>query len=343
MATGRRILAAPPGDGWLIISDRTVAADLPDTLATGVFVAEFALPLPDTATLLCEMSVQGAQEHGFSLFYQPEVGLMVRNRQGARLVRHLLPGRLPDSPGIARLTLGFDAQAHDWQMRLEMVEGPAIPARTARGADALPLRPGSIGALSSEPYRQRRHPALLWFGLAQGIVPPARVAWLGLRSPVQTPRGPVAAGRLRPGDLVMTKDDGPQPLLSLRRMALPACGSFAPILLRAPFLPTQHDLLVSSDQRVLMRGPEVEYLFGDDEVLVCAAALVDGRTALAEQRRMIAPSVALLFDRPQILNVDGCGLLAALPDDHPPRRCLLDYEAQMLMTQLGRGAGRRRA
>ena len=94
---------------------------------------------------------------------------------------------------------------------------------------------------------------------------------------------------------------------------------------------------------VLMRGPEVEYLFGDDEVLVPAAALVDGRTALMEQRRMVVPSVALLFDRPAILNVDGCGLLAALPQDRAPRLCLQEYEAQMLMTQLGRGAARRRA
>ncbi|MBL4929154.1 Hint domain-containing protein [Fuscibacter oryzae] len=334
---------APSGDGWLIISDRPVAVAMPDTLAVGVFVAEFTLPLPDTATLLCDMATQEGGERGFSLFYQPEVGLMLRNRQGARLVRHLVPGRLPDSPGTARLTLGFDTLADTWQMRLEVVEGPAMPARTARGADPLPLCPGDIGLLSAEPHRQRRHPAVLWFGLAQGTVPPVRVAWIGLRSPVQTPRGPVAAGRLQPGDLVMTEDDGPQPLLSLRRMALPACGSFAPVLLRAPFLPSQHDLLVSSDQRVLMRGPEVEYLFGEDEVLICAAALIDGRTALDEQRRMIAPSVALLFERPQILNVDSCGLLAALPEDQPPRRCLLDYEAQMLMTQLGRGAARRRA
>lgn len=343
MATGGQIAMAPWGDGWLIISDRPVAMGLPDTLALGVFVAEFTLPLPDTATLLCDMATQEGGERGLSLFYQPELGLMLRNRQGSRLVRHLVPGRLPDSPGTARLTFGFNIVAGTWQMRLEVVEGPAMPARTAHGADPLPLRPGDIGLLSAEPHRQRRHPAVLWFGLAQGTVPPVRVAWLGLRSPVETPRGPVAAGRLQPGDLVMTEDDGPQSLLSLQRMALPACGSFAPVLLRAPFLSAQHDLLVSSDQRVLMRGPEVEYLFGEDEVLITAAALVDGRTALAEQRRMIAPSVALLFDRPQILNVDGCRLLAALPDDHAPRRCLLDYEAQMLMTQLGRGAARRRA
>lgn len=343
MTTGGQIATAPSGDGWLIISDRPVVAGLPEMLAVGVFVAEFTLPLPDAATLLCEMSTHDGGERGFSLFYQPELGLMLRNRQGGRLVRHLLPGRLPDSPGTARLTLGFDADTGTSQMRLEGVDGPAMAARTARGADALPLRPGDIGLMSAEPHRQRRHQAVLWFGLAQGTVPPVRVAWLGLRSPVETPRGSVAAGRLQPGDLVMTEDHGPQPLLSMRRMALPACGSFAPVLLRAPFLPSHHDLLVSSDQRVLMRGPEVEYLFGEDEVLITAAALVDGRTALAEQRRMIAPSVALLFERPQILNVDGCRLLAALPEDRAPRRCLLDYEAQMLMTQLGRGAARRRA
>lgn len=315
---------------------------MPETLPAGLFVIEFTLPLPDSA-LLCDVSAFAGEERGLSLFYQREAGLILRHRQGARLVRHVLPGPLPEGSGTARLAFAYDMGARSWELRLEMVDGPALPARMARGQDPLPLHPGAVAQMSAPEHRGRRHAAVLWFGLAQGTAAPVRIAWIGLRSPVQTPRGPVAAGRLQPGDLVMTKDDGPLPLLSLRRMALPACGSFAPVLLRAPFLPVQHDLLVSSDQMVLMRGPEVEYLFGDDEVLMAAAALVDGRTALFEQRRMVAPSVALLFDRPAIVAVDGCGLLAALPQDKAPRRCLKDYEAQMLMTQLGRGAARRRA
>ena len=329
-------------DGWLVISDRQSDAGLAGPLPSGLFVIEFTLPLPDAA-LLCDVAIQDQGERGFSIFYQPEAGLILRNRQGARLVRHVLPGRLPDEPGTARLAFAFDCAADRWDLRLELVGRPDLPARTARGVAPLPLVPADIARMSEERRRQSRHPAVLWFGLAQGVAAPARIAWIGLRSPVETPRGPVAAGRLQPGDLVLTEDDGALPLLSSLRMALPACGSFAPVLLRAPFLPVQHDLLLSADQMVLMRGPEVEYLFGDDEVLVPGAALVDGRTALMEQRRMVVPSVALLFDRPAILNVDGCGLLAALPQDRAPRLCLQEYEAQMLMTQLGRGAARRRA
>lgn len=338
---GRKVLP-PTGDDWLVISDRPTGAAPQEPLETGLFVIEFALPVTESA-LLCDVSVNDGVERGFSLFYQSEAGLVLRNRQGARVVRHVLPGRLPDEGGTARLSFVFDVPASSWEMRLELVDGPAMAARRVRGAAPLPLRPADVQGMSAEPHRQRRNAAVLWFGLAQGSVPPARFAWIGLHSPVETTRGPVAAGRLQPGDLVMTEDDGPLPLLSARRMALPACGSFTPVLLRAPFLPAHHDLLVSSDQKVLMRGPGVEYLFGDDEVLVAASLLVDGRTALSEQRRIIAPSVALLFDRPAILRVDGCGLLAALPDDQAPRRCLQDYEAQMLMTQLGRSAARRRA
>lgn len=332
----------PHEDGWLVISDRPPESDLPALVGRGLFVVELALPLRERALLL-DFSAGDGWERGLSLYHEPEAGLMLRHRQGRVLARHALPGPLPDVQGTARLSLRFDAPARRWEMRLELPDAPEVPALRAAGANPLPMRPADVAALSEAPARLHRHGAVLWFGLARGERLPARAPWIGLRTPVETARGPVAAGLLRAGDLVETADDGPLPLIAVQNFALPACGSFAPVLLRAPFFPDRNDLLVSADQRLALAGPEVEYLFGEDEVLVPAAALVDGRTALAEQRRVIAPSVALLFDRPALIRAEGCLLLAALPDDPPPRRCLESYEAAMLMTQLGRGSRLRRA
>lgn len=334
--------SARQADGWLVISDRSPAAALPDLVERGLFVVEFALPLRERAVLL-DFAADDGWERGLTLFHEPEAGLILRHRQGRALSRHTLPAPLPDIQGTARLSLRFDAPARSWEMRLDLPDQPDHPSLRAAGTNPLPVRPRDVAGLSDLPARLRRHGAVLWFGLTQGHDLPVQAPWIGLRTPIETDRGPVPAGRLQPGDLIETEDDGLLPLIATRNFALPACGSFSPVLLRAPFFPERNDLLVSADQPVLMSGPEVEYLFGAEEVLVPAAALVDGHRVLAEHRRVIAPSVALLFDRPALIRADGCSLLAALPGDEPPRRLLESYETMMLLTQLGRGHPMRRA
>lgn len=329
-------------DDWLVLSDRDAVAGLPALLESGLFVAEFALPLQGRC-LLFDYKAHDGWERGLTLFHDPDSGLSLLHRQGRALQRHTIAGPLPAVQGVGRLSLRFDAPARHWMLRFEVVDDPSIAPLTAAGSNPLPMRPEDVAALSATPLRLQRHSALLWFGLARGADLPARAPWMGLRTPVETKRGPVAAGQLRPGDLVATLDDGFQPLAALHPLHLPACGSFAPVLLRAPYFPQRSDILVSSDQMVLLDGPDVEYLFGEDEVLVPAGALVDGRSAMAEQRRAVAPSVALIFEGPVIVLSDGCALLSAVPGDRPPRRCLEGYEAMTLMALLGRGGQRRRA
>lgn len=201
-----------------------------------------------------------------------------------------------------------------------------------------------IAALCASQSARAAHPAVLWFGLTRGDAPPARAPWIGLRTPVETTRGPVAAGNLVPGDLILTVDDGPVPLLALHRHDLPSKGSFAPVLLRAPFYGETQDLLIASDQMIALNGAEVEYLFGEDEVLVKAGLLADGRTALLDQRRSVTTSVALEFARPELILAEGCALLCApqsqtrLAPATLPRRGLQSYEVLTLMTLMGRSS-----
>lgn len=228
-------------------------------------------------------------------------------------------------------------------LRFEVVDNPSIAPLTAAGSNPLPMRPDDVAALSATPLRLQRHPALLWFGLARGAdCRRARRGW-GC-----APRSRRNAARWPPGNCgrAIWWPRWTTGFSRWRRCTRCTCllaGSFAPVLLRAPYFPQRSDILVSSDQMVLLDGPEVEYLFGEDEVLVPAGALVDGRSAMAEQRRAVAPSVALIFEGPVIVLSDGCALLSAVPGDKPPRRCLEGYEAMTLMALLGRGGQRRRA
>jgi hypothetical protein len=85
----------------------------------------------------------------------------------------------------------------------------------------------------------------------------------------------------------------------------------------------------------------VEYLFGDEWVLVEAGALVDGHSALAEQRRAVASVLMLEFDYPALILADGCPLVAACAGRSVPMRVLEPYEVLTLMALLGRASQRR--
>lgn len=102
---------------------------------------------------------------------------------------------------------------------------------------------------------------------------------IGASSPVRVPGGTVRAGDLRLGDSVLTADHGAQPDRWLRKASLPCAGSLTPIRLRAPCFSARADLIVAPYQRVRVAGAGVEYLFGEDEVLIQAHRLLGGTDA----------------------------------------------------------------
>lgn len=321
--------------GWVALSDRGLLVPAaPDTLLhQGLVVMELALPL-QSASLLLDHHGNAGWQRTFAVFHDPASGIVILHRQGKNVARHVLPGPLPQGKGTARLSFQFDAPARRWSLSFELLATDPALKVTAQGQNPLPMPLSDVQALCSRP---RASGPLLWFGVTEGAAPPAAAPWIGLRTPVETSLGPVFAGHLKPGDIILTEDRGPLPLLAATRLALPARGSFAPVLLRAPFFGQTQDLLVSADQLLASSGAEVEYLFGTDAVLMPAGVLVDGRTALSDQRRAITGSVALDLGSPALIYSDGCLLaIGQEPSQELPLRCLQTYEALTLMTLLGR-------
>lgn len=339
-------------DNWIALSDlnspeRSVDPDA--LLGAGVFVMELALPL-DGATILLDYRADDGWHRTFAVFHDLAAGLVVMHRQGKSVSRHVLPGPLPvlshDDSGTARLSFRFDALQRRWDLCFEIVvvNGAASPARvTSSGTNPLPMRLSDMMALCGGNGLAHRAAPVLWFGVTKGAQPPGRAPWVGQRTAISTSRGLVPAGHLKPGDRVHTVEDGLVPLLAVHRFDLPNRGSFAPVLLRSPFFGARQDLLVASDQMIALSGVEVEYLFGEDEVLVEAGYMVDGRTALLDHRRAVTNSVSLDFGLPTLISADGCILMCpAAPQvaaiTQLPRRSLKDYEALTLMSLLGRNS-----
>jgi hypothetical protein len=324
---------------WVALSDRGLLdpASKADLLHAGLFVLELSLPLPDAGLLLDYQAVDG-WPRTFAVFHDAASGIVLLHRQGQDVARHVLPAPLPQGQGTARLSFRFDAPARTWSLGFELL-GPAqaqthTQKATASGTNPLPLHLADMQALCRA---QRPDGPVLWFGLTRGAAPPSAAPWIGLRTPVQTSLDLVAAGNLKRGDCVLTADRGPVFLQSVQRLDLPARGSFAPVLLRAPFFGEQQDLLVSAGQLLAISGAETEYLFGEEQVLMPAGALVDARTALFDHRRAVTGSVALELDGPAMIEANGC--LLAIGQDTTTEttlRLLQSYEVLTLMALLGR-------
>ena len=322
---------------WIALSDRKDwPDDAPALLERGLFVMEFALPL-DRATVLLHLQSDTPWLRTLSVFFDPEAGLALLHRQGNDLRRHLIPGPLPQHQGTARLAFTFDAPGRTWSMGYEIIELGIH--RAAQGTRPLPMASADLRALCTATQDSQRHRAVLWFGATQNDMLPDHAPWIGLRTPIDTSRGVVAAGLLKPGDLIATLDQGFLPLKTLVHHTLPSRGSFVPVLLRTPFFGLSGDILVSSGQMVLISGASVEYLYGVEEALISAASLCDGHVAQKDERRAVTNSVALDLGIPALITADGCCLMSAYDTAAQlPRRALQDYEALPLLTLLGRTA-----
>lgn len=130
---------------------------------------------------------------------------------------------------------------------------------------------------------------------------------------IDTVRGPVAAGDLRVGDMVLTRDNGPQPVRWMGKRHLDAADLTAAPHLRpirigkgalgadAP----QADLVVSPQHRILVRSRIAQKMFGTDEVLVAAKQLcqIDGIDLACDLESVTY--VHFLFDDHQIVMSNG--------------------------------------
>lgn len=128
---------------------------------------------------------------------------------------------------------------------------------------------------------------------------------------------------LMPGDMVLTRDDGPQPLRWIGQTTLRATGDFAPVRIRAGALNNEGDLLVSPDHRLFIYQRDDAIGAGRREVLVRARHLVNGDSVRIETGGHV-DYVQLLFDRHQIIFAEGIAAETLLLD--PRTRSALPSE-----------------
>ncbi|MCJ8139069.1 Hint domain-containing protein [Falsirhodobacter halotolerans] len=165
---------------------------------------------------------------------------------------------------------------------------------------------------------------------------------------------------LRAGDMVITRDNGPQAIRWIGNSTVSGQGAFAPVRLLQGAVPgLTADLLVSPQHRMLLQSFRSELMFGAREVLTAAKHMVDGTRAVIEEVEQVT-YLHMIFDKHEVIFANGAptesfhpasysigGLaeatreelfaifpeLRAMPDSYgqSARRVLKAYEAKALL------------
>ncbi len=139
---------------------------------------------------------------------------------------------------------------------------------------------------------------------------------------ILTDRGEVPVEALAPGDLVMTRDSGLQPVRWVGRrdlglVDLMADPNLQPIEIATGALANgpERVLRVSPQHRVLVEGARAELMFGEAEVLVAAKHLL-GQAGVTRVLPLEGVSyIHILFDRHEIVQSDGVWTESFQPAD----------------------------
>lgn len=116
---------------------------------------------------------------------------------------------------------------------------------------------------------------------------------------------------LMPGDMLLTRDHGAQPIRWIGHQTRRATGAAAPIRIVAGTLNTARDLRLSPQHRLFIWQRHDALGAGRAEVLVKAELLINDTTVLREEGGHL-DSYQLLFDRREIIFAEGIAVESLL-------------------------------
>lgn len=232
-------------------------------------------------------------------------------RRAAQMVRRLVGsaiGRAPvvaPDPGAEEMPdQSFVVTDGRRSFTLTLIDVPETRARLVMAVGALPPADQDLWVVRTAIDRS---------AVTGRSTTPGGVICFAPGTRIATPDGPRLIESLRPGDPVLTRDNGPQEVqwLGHRRMSgarLYAMPHLRPIRFRAGAVgmdEPDRDLIVSPQHRMLIRGPRARALFNVDEVLVEAADLVNDHTILVDRSLREVTYVHVLLERHNVIWANG--------------------------------------
>lgn len=240
----------------------------------GSLVLETHLSADARPQTLLSRSASGASAASFSLMSTPHGSVVLVMGQGDDVVHEVVERGREARTETLQVTISWDATKRFGRIAVSRPETEHIVIRHFSMSHA-PLLEDLLALIQPKGLTEI-DPDVIFVALSTAIEPIGPMPTLAPSVPLETAQGLRLATELRQGDVVRAASGKLVPVLSHQERIVPALGSFRPVRLRAPYFGLTQDIVVSRRQRLLVSGPEVEYLFGREEVLIPASALVNG-------------------------------------------------------------------
>jgi hypothetical protein len=133
---------------------------------------------------------------------------------------------------------------------------------------------------------------------------------------------------LAPGDKVLTRDHGGQPIRWIGRATLKAVGPFAPVVITAGTLGNAGDLIVSQHHRMFLYQRERMAGLATSELLVQAKHLVDGERVFLRDGGFV-DFLSIVFDRHEIIYAEGVPAESLMVNDATVNRLPTELSADV--------------
>ncbi|MEM6579327.1 MAG: Hint domain-containing protein [Pseudomonadota bacterium] len=275
-------------------------------MTRGAIVLEARLTDTARPQILMSFSRTGLVPGRFCLQVLPRGGIVLVDARGDDIRHATVPFMSDGRLDALRLTYSWDCKAGWGRLTLERPEVDCV--QTVSFERPLPLPSESVEALMMARRDGVLGESVLFAAVADGPQPVGPMPALTGTVEVETAEGPRPVSGLARGDLVHTETGRLVPVLRMVKRTVPARGSFRPIRLRAPFFGLAKDAVVAPQERLVMTGTQVEYLFGREAVLVPAAHLVNDCSAfLAKGPDLVTYYHVLLAEHEAVLSGD-CAL-----------------------------------
>lgn len=229
---------------------------------------------------------------------------MVRRLVGASLGQGDAAAMTDPEPGMDEAEQGFVITDGHHTYSVTLIDVPDTGARLVMFVGDLPPQDVDMWVVRIAIDRTHKGAGARQAGGVICFTPDTRIA---------TAEGPRLIQHLRPGDQILTKDNGPQEILwtGHRRMTgarLYAMPHLRPIRFRAGALGLgrpEDDLLVSPQHRMLVRGAAAQSLFNSPEVLVAAEDLLNDHSVTVDHALREVTYIHVLLEWHNIVFANG--------------------------------------
>ncbi|WP_298841042.1 Hint domain-containing protein [uncultured Roseobacter sp.] len=262
-------------------ADRRLYPDDPDFLMTrGSLLFETRLSPDGAPQVLLSFNRSWPEQRSLSFQAVPGGGVVLVQVHGGDIAHAALTHSVPARTDVLRVTFAWDTLRGVARLTVERPEEDQITTVDVPGVrpfllqdlrDMLMGRGDCVFAGD-----------MVFAALSDRLEEVGPVPGLDADAMVATPDGYRPVATLRRGVTVISRDGDVIPVLQTVSRQMPARGSFAPVRLRAPYFGLRDDVVTTPDQRLVIDGPEVEYLFGEEAVLVPARHLLNGFAARAQ-------------------------------------------------------------